>query len=152
MEPWTNPHLEPYKQFPCLFPVELEVVFSLTKCSVWSKKGNFGQERWQGQSALSSFHSYSWVFGPLVKLNCFYPLIPICDTRALLLYLIMAELEPCFNSLLLCKNQITPLHRIPNSAEVLHSQYFHNNHMWLVVIDSNLNLILRLLFCPNNNN
>ena len=33
--------------------------------------------------------------------------------------------------------------------------YVHNiftiNHKWLVVIDSNLNLILRLLFCPNNN-
>ena len=36
------------------------------------------------------------------------------------------------------------------------SQYFYNiftiNHKWFVVISSNLNLILRLLFCPNNNN
>ena len=34
--------------------------------------------------------------------------------------------------------------------------YVHNifttNHRWLVVIGSNLNLTLRLLFCPNNNN
>ena len=29
---------------------------------------------------------------------------------------------------------------------------FTTNHKWLVVIGSNLNLILRLLFCPNNNN
>ena len=40
--------------------------------------------------------------------------------------------------------------------EVLHSQYFYNifttNHRWIVVISSNLNLILKLLFYPNNNN
>ena len=34
--------------------------------------------------------------------------------------------------------------------------YVHNiftiNHTWLVVIGSNLNLTLRLLFYPNNNN
>ena len=34
--------------------------------------------------------------------------------------------------------------------------YVHNifitNHWWLVVIDSNLNLTLRLFFCFNNNN
>ena len=39
--------------------------------------------------------------------------------------------------------------------EVLRPQYFYNifttNHRWLVVIGSNLNLTLRLLFCPNNN-
>ena len=29
---------------------------------------------------------------------------------------------------------------------------FTINHMWLVVISSNLKLTLRLLFCPNNNN
>ena len=29
---------------------------------------------------------------------------------------------------------------------------FTTNHMWLVVIGSNLKLTLRLLFCPNNNN
>ena len=40
--------------------------------------------------------------------------------------------------------------------EVLYLQYFYyiftTNHRWLVVIDSNLNLPLRLLFFPNNNN
>ena len=40
--------------------------------------------------------------------------------------------------------------------EVLRPQYFYNifttNHWWLVIIGSNLNLTLRLLFCPNNNN
>ena len=40
--------------------------------------------------------------------------------------------------------------------EMLRLQHFYNifttNHMWLVVIDSNLKLTLRLLFCPNNNN
>ena len=30
--------------------------------------------------------------------------------------------------------------------------FFTINYRWLVVIDSNLNLTLRLLFCPNNNN
>ena len=30
--------------------------------------------------------------------------------------------------------------------------FFTTNYRWLVVIGSNLNLILRLLFCPNNNN
>ena len=38
----------------------------------------------------------------------------------------------------------------------IHSQYFYNiftiNHWWLVVINSNLNLTLRLLFYSNNNN
>ena len=29
---------------------------------------------------------------------------------------------------------------------------FTTNHRWLVVIGSNLKLILKLLFCPNNNN
>ena len=29
---------------------------------------------------------------------------------------------------------------------------FTTNHKWLVVIDSNLNLTLRLFFYPNNNN
>ena len=42
------------------------------------------------------------------------------------------------------------------NREMLHPQYFYNiftiNHRWLVVIGSNLNLTLRLLFCPNNNN
>ena len=40
--------------------------------------------------------------------------------------------------------------------DVLHPQYFYNifttNHKWLVVIGSNLNLTLKLLFYPNNNN
>ena len=40
--------------------------------------------------------------------------------------------------------------------EVLRPQYFHNiftiNHRWLVVIDSNLNITLKLYFCSNNNN
>ena len=39
---------------------------------------------------------------------------------------------------------------------MLRPQHFHNiftiNHRWLVVISSNLNLTLRLFFCPNNNN
>ena len=30
--------------------------------------------------------------------------------------------------------------------------FFTTNYRWLVVIGSNLNLTLRLLFCPNNNN
>ena len=30
--------------------------------------------------------------------------------------------------------------------------FFTTNYIWLVVIGSNLNLTLRLLFCPNNNN
>ena len=30
--------------------------------------------------------------------------------------------------------------------------FFTTNYKWLVVIDSNLNLTLRLLFCPNKNN
>ena len=30
--------------------------------------------------------------------------------------------------------------------------FFTTNYRWLVVIDSNLNLTLRLHFCPNNNN
>ena len=29
---------------------------------------------------------------------------------------------------------------------------FTTNHRWLVIIDSNLKLTLRLLFCPDNNN
>ena len=29
---------------------------------------------------------------------------------------------------------------------------FTTNYKWLVVIGSNLNLTLKLLFCPNNNN
>ena len=29
---------------------------------------------------------------------------------------------------------------------------FTTNHTWLIVISSILNLTLRLLFCPNNNN
>ena len=40
--------------------------------------------------------------------------------------------------------------------DMLCVQQFYNifiiNHRWLVVIDSNLKLTLRLLFCPNNNN
>ena len=40
--------------------------------------------------------------------------------------------------------------------EMLRLQHLYNifiaNHKWLVVIGSNLNLILRLLFCHNNNN
>ena len=40
--------------------------------------------------------------------------------------------------------------------KMLHLQYFYNifttNHMWLVVIGSNFKLMLKLLFCPNNNN
>ena len=40
--------------------------------------------------------------------------------------------------------------------EMLRLQHFYNifttNHMWLVVIGSNLKLTLRLHFCPNNNN
>ena len=39
------------------------------------------------------------------------------------------------------------------NREMLHPQYFYNifitNHRRLVVISSNLNLTLRLLFCPN---
>ena len=30
--------------------------------------------------------------------------------------------------------------------------FFTTNYKWLVIIGSNLNLTLRLLFCPNNNN
>ena len=30
--------------------------------------------------------------------------------------------------------------------------FFTTNYKWLVVIGSNLNLTLRLLFCPNNKN
>ena len=30
--------------------------------------------------------------------------------------------------------------------------FFTTNYRWLVVISSNLNLTLRLLFCPNNKN
>ena len=43
-----------------------------------------------------------------------------------------------------------------NLWEVLRPQYFYNifttNHKWLVVIGSNLNLTLILIFYPNNNN
>ena len=42
------------------------------------------------------------------------------------------------------------------NIEMLRLQHFYNifttNHMWLVVIGSNLKLTLRLPFCPNNNN
>ena len=34
----------------------------------------------------------------------------------------------------------------------LYNNIFTTNYRWLVVIDSNLNLSLRLLFCSNNNN
>ena len=30
--------------------------------------------------------------------------------------------------------------------------FFTTNFKWLVIIGSNLNLTIRLLFCPNNNN
>ena len=40
--------------------------------------------------------------------------------------------------------------------KMLRLQHFYNifttNYRWLVVIGSNLNLTLRLIFCPNNNN
>ena len=40
--------------------------------------------------------------------------------------------------------------------EVLRPQYFYNifitNYKWLIVTGLNLNVILRLFFCPNNNN
>ena len=43
-----------------------------------------------------------------------------------------------------------------NNREMLRLQQFYNifttNHRWLVVIGSNLKLIARLPFCPNNNN
>ena len=40
--------------------------------------------------------------------------------------------------------------------EMVRPQHFYNiftiNHKWLVIISSNLNITLRLLFYPNNNN
>ena len=43
-----------------------------------------------------------------------------------------------------------------NGKEVLHLQYFYNiftnNHKWLVIIGYNLNLSMKLFFCPTNNN
>jgi len=43
-----------------------------------------------------------------------------------------------------------------DDREILHSQYFYNifttKHKQLVVIGSNLNLPLRIFFCPKNNN
>ena len=40
--------------------------------------------------------------------------------------------------------------------KILRPQHFYiiftTNYRWLVVIGSNLNLTLRLRFCPNNNN
>ena len=35
---------------------------------------------------------------------------------------------------------------------VISTTFFTTNYKWLVVIGSNLNLTLRLLFYPNNNN
>ena len=59
-----------------------------------------------------------------------------------------------FNVLLFKKKKKTIT--INTIREVLRPQHFYNifitNHRWLVVIGSNLNLIPRLLFCPNNNN
>ena len=66
-----------------------------------------------------------------------------------------------------CGNQVAKNGRekkkwLPKSGEeffkkkVLCPQYFYNifttNHKWLVVISSNLNLTLKLLFESNNNN
>ena len=49
-----------------------------------------------------------------------------------------------------------PFITLKKKKKNLHSQYFYNifttNYWWLVVINSNLNLTLRLLFYSNNNN
>ena len=48
----------------------------------------------------------------------------------------------------------TPLHAIFRQHKERWYVYniFITNHKWLIIIDLNLNIILRLLFCPNNNN
>ena len=56
-----------------------------------------------------------------------------------------------------CGNQVAENEgKKEKEKEVLRPQHLYNifttNYRWLVVIDSNLYLTLRLLFCPNNNN
>ena len=56
-----------------------------------------------------------------------------------------------------CGNQVVENEgKKKKKKEMLCPQHFYNifttNYKWLVVIGSNLNLILRLRFCPNNNN
>ena len=48
-----------------------------------------------------------------------------------------------------CGNGIPKMGEKKNATSIT---FFTTNYKWLVVISSNLNLILRLLFCPNNNN
>ena len=55
-----------------------------------------------------------------------------------------------------CGNQVAENEGKKKERKMLHPQYFYiiftTNYRWLVVIGSNLNLTLRLHFCPNNNN
>ena len=83
--------------------------------------------------------------------------MPVCDTRALLLDLIMAALEPGLNSLILYKNQINDPFAL--QPPIWLRCYIHNiftiNYKWLIIIGSNLNLTLKLLLCliiTTNNN
>ena len=61
-----------------------------------------------------------------------------------------------WNRLLLIPEKcVTRLFAFNYFLEMLSLQHFYNNfitnHKWLVIICSNLNLTLRLLFCPHNN-
>ena len=83
--------------------------------------------------------------------------MPVCDTRALLLDLIMAALEPGLNSLILYKNQINDPFAL--QPPIWLRCYVHNifttNYRWLIIIGSNLNLTLKLflysIITTNNN-
>ena len=46
----------------------------------------------------------------------------------------------------------TKLLKMERKKNATSTTFFTTNYRWLVVISLNLNLILRLLFCPNNNN
>ena len=46
----------------------------------------------------------------------------------------------------------TKLPKIEKKKDATFTTFFTTNYRWLVVIGSNLNTTLKLLFCPNNNN
>ena len=46
----------------------------------------------------------------------------------------------------------TKLPKMEEKKDATSTIFFTTNYRWLIVIGSNLNLTLRLLFCPNNNN
>ena len=115
----------------------------------------------------------NWVTGRFEKLTLFFSLISSLSLMSILFFSLSSQyFSPHMSSLFLSSQFPTFFHHIylPIFShlkinlqmpiyfflEVLRPQYFYNifttNHWWLVIIGSNLNLTLRLLFCPNNNN